>query len=50
MQTIQGVQVSERATEASVALDESDEEIGAIHKDLEHDLHLFGATAMEDKL
>lgn len=39
-----------RSTEASVALDERDEEIGAVYKDLERDLRLLGATVIEDKL
>ena len=39
-----------RYNEASVALDEREEKIEAISEELETDLRLLGATAIEDKL
>ena len=41
---------SAKYAEASVALDERDEKIDAVYEELEHDLRLLGATAIEDKL
>ena len=36
--------------EASVALDGREEKIDSVYEELEHDLRLLGATAIEDKL
>ncbi|KAJ7047444.1 phospholipid-translocating ATPase [Mycena alexandri] len=41
---------SERYHEASVSLDEREEKIEAVSDELERDLRLLGATAIEDKL
>ncbi|KAG6908584.1 hypothetical protein DXG01_004071 [Tephrocybe rancida] len=41
---------SERYHAASVAMDERDEKIEAVSDELEHDLRLLGATAIEDRL
>ncbi|CAK5275664.1 unnamed protein product [Mycena citricolor] len=41
---------SERYHEASIALDDREEKIEAVSEELEKDLRLLGATAIEDKL
>lgn len=39
-----------RYNEASVALEDREDKIDAVCEDLEHDLRLLGATAIEDRL
>ncbi|TCD68462.1 hypothetical protein EIP91_010748 [Steccherinum ochraceum] len=43
-------QWAQRYAEASVALDEREERVFAVSGELEHDLRLLGATAIEDRL
>ena len=41
---------SDRYHEASIALDNRDEKLEAVSDEIEHDLRLLGATAIEDRL
>lgn len=41
---------SEKYYQATIAMDERDERIEAVSNELEYDLRLLGATAIEDKL
>ena len=41
---------AERYHEATVALDDREEKVGAVCEEIEQDLRLLGATAIEDKL